>query len=71
MLKKISPYGGQYGVGYFIAQDTNLRLVMTGVCFYMKNEKKFLKQVFEYYFDLVCENLIPYTIFTDDVKPLN
>jgi hypothetical protein len=46
MIKKISPYGGQYGVGYFIAQDTNLRLVLTGICFYIKDEKSLLKQIF-------------------------
>lgn len=46
MVKKISPYGGQYGVGYFMAQDTNLRMVMTAICFYIKDEKLLLKQLF-------------------------
>ena len=46
MVKKISPYGGQYGVGYFMAQDSNLRMVMTAICFYIKDEKLLLKQLF-------------------------
>lgn len=46
MVKKASPFGGPYAVGYFMAQDTNLRLVMTAVCFYIKDEKSLLKQIF-------------------------
>jgi hypothetical protein len=71
MIKKPSPYGNPYAVGYFMAQDTNLRLVMTSICFYIKDEKLLLKQIFEFFFDLTCENRPPAVIFSDDVKQIN
>ena len=45
MIKKTNPYGGQYGVGYFMAQDTNLRYVLTGICLYAKDDKILLKSI--------------------------
>ena len=46
MIKKTNPYGGQYGVGYFMAQDTNMRFVLTAICMYAKDDKKLLKSIF-------------------------
>jgi hypothetical protein len=37
MIKKRSAYGINYAVGYFMAQDTNLRLVLTGICFFIRD----------------------------------
>ena len=54
MIKKTNPYGGQYGVGYFLAQDTNMRYVLTGICMYAKDDKRLLKTIFDFYFDIVC-----------------
>jgi len=71
MIKRLSPYGEKYAVSYFFAQDTDLRFVMTGVCFYVKDQKMLLKSCFEFYFDLVCEGVMPFVIFTDDIIPLN
>lgn len=71
MIKKSNPYGGQYGVGYFMAQDTNLRYVMTGICMYARDDKTLLKSIFEYYFDIVCEGEPPYAIYSEDLGPLN
>lgn len=70
MLKKTNPYGSHYGVGHFLAQDTNLRLALVGVCLFAKDCKEYFKYIFQYFFDLVAEGNIPHSIATDDVRPL-
>jgi hypothetical protein len=65
MIKRVSPYMSKYSVGYWVAQDSNLRLAIVGMCFFIENESELIKQVFLYFFELVCGSVLPLVIFTE------
>lgn len=65
MIKRVSPYMSKYSVGYWVAQDSNLRLAIVGMCFFIENESELIKQVFLYFFELVCGTVLPLVIFTE------
>jgi hypothetical protein len=43
MLKKPTPYLTRYSVGYFVAQDSNLRLAIVGICVFVEKEWQLVK----------------------------
>lgn len=45
-LKKPSPFGNKYGVGYFYGQDHNFRIVLLSVCVIAKESLKNFKKLF-------------------------
>jgi hypothetical protein len=68
MIKKPSPYREKFAVGYFMAQDTDLRFAIVGMCLFVEHEKSLIKQVFLFFFELVCQGRMPFVIFTENLE---
>lgn len=70
-LRKPTPFGNKYGVGYFYGQDHNLRLVLFSVCIVCKENAKNFRKLFEFFIDCTCTDNMPQCIITDDIATLN
>lgn len=46
VLRKPSPFGNKYAVGFFYTQDQNLRIALVGTCMIAKESVKNFKKIF-------------------------
>lgn len=65
LLKKKKKQQKHVGVGFFVGQDENTRIVLFGMCTIVNECSEDFRLVFGYFFDMMrCQ--VPQTILTDD-----
>lgn len=63
LLKQRTPDGEQWGTGLFVGFDTNLRIVLLGMCILTRETAENFMLLFKNYFELLGKE--PQTIITD------
>ena len=69
LLKKRKTDSKHLGVGFFVGQDENTRIIIFGLCTITVESSENFKTAFSFFFDCM-DNHIPETILTDEQHAL-
>ena len=69
LLKKKRKETKHLGVGFFVGQDENTRIVLFGMCTIARETTEYFMKLFSFFFE-VMEERIPETILTDDQRTI-
>lgn len=70
MLKRRSPSGRHFEIGFLTGIDSENKLLLFGVCFMSEDLMIYHRKMFEFFFEMVDE-IIPGTIITGSGKNLS
>lgn len=70
VLRKPSPFGNKYAIGFFYTMDQNLRIALIATCMIAKESVNNFKKIFEFFLDCVAQDKQPICFVTDEIKTL-